>query len=129
MFLLVGDYCGNQCLGLRFISDVIHNISLCLMLLGATLLMTGDVIGLGGQCWVAKLLQLLRDSPTHAFDWVATTPAVLAEILGDDGAKLSDIAYYRSRGAKGGHITQQFFQTRSTDPELSTSEIPENRKS
>ena len=90
---------------------MIDNIFLCLILLGAMLLLvTSEVIGLGGQCWVAKLLAWLRDSPTHAFDWVATTPAVLAEILGDDGAKLSDIAYYRSRGAKGGHIQHEWYE-------------------
>ena len=35
-----------------------------------------DVINLGGQCWVAKLLKLMRKSPTHVFfDCLATTPS------------------------------------------------------
>ena len=61
-----------------------------------------DVIGLGGQCWVAKLLNRMRKSPTHVFDWVATTPSMVADILEDDGAKLLDTRYYRLKGDNGG---------------------------
>ena len=35
-----------------------------------------DVINLGGQCWVAKLIKLMRKSPTHVFDCLATTPSL-----------------------------------------------------
>ena len=69
-----------------------------------------DVIGLGGQCWVAKLLKLLRKSPTHVFDWVATTPSVVADILEDDGAKLLNTMYYRLKGDNGGHIQHEWYE-------------------
>ena len=63
-----------------------------------------DVIGLGGQCWVAKLLNRMRKSPTHVFDWVATTPSMVADILEDGGAKLLGTMYYRLKGDNGGDI-------------------------
>ena len=69
-----------------------------------------DVIGLGGQCWVAKLLKLLRKSPTHVFDWVATTPSVVADILEDDGAKLLNTMYYRLKGDNGLHIQPEWYE-------------------
>ena len=69
-----------------------------------------DVIGLGGQCWVAKLLNRMRESPTHVFDWVATTPSMVADILEDDGAKLLDTMYYRLKGDNGGHIQHEWYE-------------------
>ena len=72
--------------------------------------MRTDVISLGGQCWVAKLLQLMRKSPTHVFDWVATTPSIVADILEDDGAKLLNTMYYRLKGDNGGHIQHEWYE-------------------
>ena len=69
-----------------------------------------DVIGLGGQCWVAKLLKLMRTSRTHVFDWVATTPSMVADILEDDGAKLLNTMYYRLKGNNGGHIQHEWYE-------------------
>ena len=57
--------------------------------------MGNHIIGLGGQPWVSELLKLVRESPTHVFDRVLTTPLMVAHILGDEAATFLDIAYYR----------------------------------
>ena len=90
--------------------DVIDNIFLCLIFLGAMMQMRPDVIAVGGQCWVAKMLKWLRKSRTHVFDWVATTPSVVAHILGGDGSNFLNTEYYCSRGAHGGHIQHLFYE-------------------
>ena len=69
-----------------------------------------DIIGLGGECWVAKQLQRMRSSPTHVFDWVATTPSMLADILEDDGAKLLDSTLYLAKNWTGAHIQHSWYE-------------------
>ena len=51
-----------------------------------------EVLGLGGQPWVSELLELVRESPSHAFDSVLGTPSMVADILGDDAVTLLDIS-------------------------------------
>ena len=56
------------------------------------------------------MLKWLRKSRTHVFDWVATTPSVVAHILGGDGSNFLNIEYYCSRGVHGGHIQHLFYE-------------------
>ena len=46
-----------------------------------------EVISLGAQCWVAKLIRDLfphMNGPTGVFDWIGTCPSMVAHILVDD---------------------------------------------
>ena len=56
------------------------------------MLITDEVLGLGGQPWVSELLKLVRESLIRVFDSVLTTPSMVADILGDDAVTLLDIS-------------------------------------
>ena len=73
--------------------------------------METDVISLGGQCWVAKLLALMREGPTHLFDWVATTPSIVAHILEDSCEMFLNPEYFHVRGVNEGHIQHEVYET------------------
>ena len=72
--------------------------------------MGNHIIGLGGQPWVSELLKLVRESPTHVFDSVLTTPSMVADILGDDAVTLLDIAYYRVNDDNRRHIQHVWYE-------------------
>jgi hypothetical protein len=50
-----------------------------------------NVVSLGGMCWVARLCQSLRHCPHGPFDYMGTTPAMVADIIQDDFQKLLDV--------------------------------------
>ena len=74
------------------------------------MLITYEVLGLGGQPWVSELLKLVRESPPHVFDSVLTTPSMVADILGDDVVALLDIAYYRVNDDNRRHIQHVWYE-------------------
>ena len=71
------------------------------------------VISLGAQCWVAKLMRDLfphMDGPSGVFDWIGTTPAMVAHCLVDDFRTLCDPDRYRAMGKNGGNLQHTFYE-------------------
>ena len=62
-----------------------------------------QMVSLGGMCWVAKLLDGVRNSPCGPFDKMGTTPQMVADILNDKFIKLVDPWAIQPRGPRQGH--------------------------
>ena len=72
-----------------------------------------EVISLGAQCWVAKLIRDLfphMNGPTGVFDWIGTCPSMVAHILVDDYITLCNPAQYRVVGRNGGNLQNTFYE-------------------
>ena len=71
------------------------------------------VISLGAQCWVAKLIRDLfphMNGPSGVFDWIGTTPAMVAHCLVDDFRTLCNPDRYRAMGRNGGNLQNTFYE-------------------
>ena len=69
-----------------------------------------EIFSVGGQCWLAKLLQQLRSSEFYLFDWVATTPMVVAHCIDDNFAKLTDPKEMSKGNLKGERCHHPFYE-------------------
>ena len=72
-----------------------------------------EVISLGAQCWVAKLINDLfphMNGPSGVFDWIGTCPSMVAHILVDDYGALCDPSQYRPMGRNGGAFQNTFYE-------------------
>ena len=72
-----------------------------------------NVISLGAQCWVAKLIKDLFphvNGPYGVFDWIGTCPTMVAHILVDDYNTLCNPAQYRVVGRNGGNLQNTFYE-------------------
>ena len=72
-----------------------------------------SMISLGGQCWVRKLITTCypdQEGQTGVFDWLGTTPSMVAHILSDDFQTLCNPDMYRPVGKKSGHFQNRFYE-------------------
>ena len=72
-----------------------------------------EVISLGAQCWVAKLIRDLfphMDGPWLVFDSIGTCPSMVAHVLVDDYRTLCDPSQYRAMGRNGGTFQNTFYE-------------------
>ena len=72
-----------------------------------------NVISLGAQCWVAKLIRDLfphMNGPWLVFDAIGTCPSMVAHVLVDDYRTLCDPSQYRAMGRNGGNFQNTFYE-------------------